>query len=391
MFCQLELLRHCFPPSVRRILHELPESLDETYKRILKEIKKANRGYAHRLLQCLVAAIRPLRVEELAEILAFEFNGVGTPKLNPDWRWADQQEAVLSACSSLVTIVNDGESLVVQFSHFSVKEFLTSSRTAESSGDISYYHVLLEPAHTILAQACLGVLLGLDECIDEEILSSFPLARYAAEHWVHHAQFENVSSCIKDGMECLFDADKPHFAAWLRIYNVEGSQVTPLYQAALFGFRELVEYLLIKHPEDLNTKGGSLGTPLHAAVQGRDVGVLLSLLEHGASTTIRGIWDETPLHQASCFGSLEIGRWLLHHGADVNARDDTGWTPLYEAALNGKLEFARLLLEHKAEVDAKNTAGKTPLQAASKTGYLEVAQLLLEYGAKEHRHGGPRE
>jgi hypothetical protein len=76
VFCQLETLRHCFPSSVRRTLHELPESLDETYERILKEIKKPNRDHARRLLQCLVVAVRPLRIEELAEVLAVDFDDV---------------------------------------------------------------------------------------------------------------------------------------------------------------------------------------------------------------------------------------------------------------------------------------------------------------------------
>src|ERR1700742_2815692 len=88
IFCQLEVLRHCLPPSVRRTLDELPESLDETYERVLKEIRKPNRDHALRLLQCLVVAIRPLRVEELAEILAVDFDDKeGIPKLNPSWRW----------------------------------------------------------------------------------------------------------------------------------------------------------------------------------------------------------------------------------------------------------------------------------------------------------------
>ena len=80
-----------------------------------------------------MAAVRPLRVEELAETLAFDFNmeGLGIPKLNPDWRWEDQEEAVMSACSSLVIIIKDGDSRIVQFSHFSVKEYLTSDRLAE--------------------------------------------------------------------------------------------------------------------------------------------------------------------------------------------------------------------------------------------------------------------
>ena len=87
MFCQLELLRQCFPQSVRNILKELPDSLDETYERILREIPKPNQRHARQLLHCLVAAARPLEVEELAEILAFDFSTEGIPKLNPGWRW----------------------------------------------------------------------------------------------------------------------------------------------------------------------------------------------------------------------------------------------------------------------------------------------------------------
>jgi hypothetical protein len=80
VFCQLEILRHCLPPSVRGILEELPESLDETYERILREIRKPNQEHAHRLLQSLVAAVRPLRVKELAEVLAVDFTE-GMPRL----------------------------------------------------------------------------------------------------------------------------------------------------------------------------------------------------------------------------------------------------------------------------------------------------------------------
>ena len=84
VFCQLESLRGCLPPSVRRTLNELPESLDETYERVLEEIKKSkNWEHARRLLQCLVVAIRPLRVSELAEILAVDFDDdEEMPKLN---------------------------------------------------------------------------------------------------------------------------------------------------------------------------------------------------------------------------------------------------------------------------------------------------------------------
>ncbi|KAF8493659.1 hypothetical protein F5888DRAFT_1850287, partial [Russula emetica] len=163
-FCQLEVLRDCLPSSVRRFLDELPESLDETYERVLREIKKPNRDHARRLLQCLVVAVRPLRVEELAEVLAIDFNDAeGIPKLNPNWRWEDQERALLTSCSSLIAIVDTDDSRVVQFSHFSVKEYLTSERLASSSQDVSRYHITFETAHTILAQACVSVLLRLDD------------------------------------------------------------------------------------------------------------------------------------------------------------------------------------------------------------------------------------
>jgi hypothetical protein len=424
VFCQLELLRRCFPPSVRHILEELPESLDETYERILREIGKPNQGHAHRLLQCLVVAIRPLRVKELAEVLAFDFNKGEMPKLNPGWRWEDQEEAVMSACSSLVTIVKDGDSPVVQFSHFSVKEFLTADRLAERIRDFSCYHIRLEAAHAIFAQACLGVLLRFDDRVDRDSMGSFPLALYAARYWPTHARVENVSSRIKDGMECLFDADKPHFATWLWIYNEdqEGDSMTtmrpeepeaiPLYYAAQLGFRDLAEHLITEHPEHVNARGGSQVTPIHAAVSAGQADILPLLIQHGADVNGRNRIGETPLFIASESARLEAGKSLLIHGADIDARNehnDTAliyaimWgtiefarmllgrgavanarcqndmTPLHRAVERGRTEFVRLLLEHGADVNARDENGKTPSQLGSHNGHPEIVELLSEY------------
>jgi len=163
----------------------------------------------------------------------------------------------------LVSIVDDEDGFqVVHFSHFSVKErprrrgcqWLVQVQT--SHGFIFF----LEPAHTILAKACLGVPLRLGELVDEDnVEDKFPLARYAAEYWVGHGQFQNVTSHIlREGMGHLFDPDKPHFAAWLQVHDIdteppyqsilryfadlddkESNSATPLYYAALCGFHDL--------------------------------------------------------------------------------------------------------------------------------------------------------
>ena len=343
-------------------------------------------------MQCLVAAVRPLEVKELAEVLAFDFNAEGIPKLNVGWRWEDQEEAVMSACSSLVMIVKNGESRVVQFSHFSVKEFLTANRLAEPIKDVSRYYIGLEAAHTILVRACLGVLLRLDDRIDRDEIKNFPLARYAAQYWATHARFENASSRIKDGMECLFDADRPHFATWLWIYNEdrgssmstmrpEEPEATPLYYAAMLGLRDLVNHLIAENPKYVNGRGGRQVTPMHVAAEAGYGDILLSLLGHGVDVDGRGVNGQTPLHRASWEGKFEAGQCLLDHGADTNATDEDGWTPLFPAAQEGHVEFARMLLKCGAVIDVRDDDGDTPLHQSIKMGKIQIVRLLLEHGA----------
>jgi hypothetical protein len=324
VFCQLDALQHCFPPNLRQYLNELPESLDETYERILKGINKAQKDNAHRLLQCLTVAFRPLRVEELAELLAFDFQASaagGIPTLKEDWRWDDEEEAVLSTCSSLITIIPRGDHRVVQFSHFSVKEYLTSPRLAQSPhADVSRFRIDLEPAHTIMAQACLATLLRLDGSAGKSDAKVSPLVKYAAEHWMDRAQFEKVSSRVWDGIDDLFDSSVPHFAAWVRVHDIDECWYffsqggrngigSPLYYAAFCGFYDLAERLIMKHPDQVNAYGGWILFPLPAALYNRHFHVADLLYRHGAVVDVQGDDKFTPLHAASrSHGQVDIMR-----------------------------------------------------------------------------------
>ena len=391
----MEVLRHCFPANLRHVLEELPKSLDETYKRILKEINNANRVHAYRLLQCLMVASRPLHVEELAEMLVFDLSTRGIPKLNASWRWEDQEEAVLSACSSLVSIIIENGSRIVQFSHFSVKEFLTSDRLASCMKEVSWFHIPIEPSHAIFAQACLGVLLCLDNRTDRDSVKTIPLYEYAAEYWFEHARVGNVESQIKDAMDIFFDMNKPHFSSWVRTQGIQDLQklsrddvprdvppaAAPLYLAALVGFGGLVERMIIKHSEQINLLGGLYGTSLHASVLGGHIEIAQLLHVHGADIISRSADNWTPLHVASREGHVEIVKWLLKYGADVNSQNNDGLTALGLAALNGNLGVSRILLARNAEVNFRDNDGYTPLIHASDNGHPDIVRLLMDYNA----------
>ncbi|KAH9177996.1 hypothetical protein EDB89DRAFT_1810093, partial [Lactarius sanguifluus] len=398
VYCQLEVLRCCFPANVRRALEELPKSLDETYERILKEINNANREHSYRLLQCLTVASRPLLVEELSELLAIELNAGGIPKLNVDLRWEDQEEAVLSACSSLVSVIIDDGSRVVQFSHFSVKEFLTSDRLACCTEEVSRFHIAPEPSHIILAQACLGALLRLaDHTEEEDSVKKTPLVRYAAEYWVGHAKVGNVEIRIKDAIDHFFDMDKPYFQAWVQIYDIDKSRsprrsnatltpLSPLYYAALCGFHGLVKHLIDKHPQHVNAQVGHRGTPLHATLFNGHIEVAQLLRERGADVNALNEDEMTPLHLVSQNGRLAAAKWLLDCGADANSRDKYGQTPLLIAASRGHLEVARILLEHNADVNAREVDGHTPLMLTSTNGNDTMTRFLLDHNADADVH-----
>ena len=409
--CQLETLRQCPLRYISSTLDELPETLDGTYERILQSIPKKMQKDAHCIFQWIMVSSRPLSVEEVAEVFAVNFDEemCGIPIFEPSWRDANAETAVLSACSTLVTIVDDwwGRKKV-QFSHFSVQEYLTSDRVTNSE-HVSRFHLHPKLAHTLLAKACLSVLLHLDHLdynidSDEVETKDFPLAKYAAKHWVEHAQFENVSWYIRDGMDRLFEKDRPHFATWVRVYDMdidrhgyspkrdvcpEALDPVPLYYAALCGFSGLVERLLTAHPQDLDAGSSSYGAPLNAALAKGHVDIAQFLLDRGAVGDNMGLVEQTGLYITSSRGYADVVRSLIDRGANLNVkcRDrmddglDVMWTPLHAATYKGHPNITLLLLEHGADAETRSSMNETALYVASSRGCAVIVRQLINHGA----------
>jgi ankyrin repeat protein len=377
-------------------LNELPPTLDGTYKRVLEEIPEEKKQHALRLFQFLVAAVRPLRVEELAESFTMEFDLDMATHFREDWRSETPEDDIISTCSTLITVIDDKGSKTVQFSHYSVKEFLTSERLQISEvGNIRHFHISLDTAHTILARACLAVLLQLDESIDKDRLATFPLAFYAAQKWFVHAKPKEVAPRLQDAMNQLFNPKQPHLAAWLWICDVELGWIrdintltrpsppnaTALYYAVSCGLCGPAEYLISTHGEDVNARCGSDGSPLHTASRKGHLDSVSLFLDHGADVNITNEWKETPLCAAYAGRQLEVMRHLLGRGATVDIPYNSIGRLIHNASWDGQAEVLSLLLQHGSDVNGTGWSNQTPLHFASTQGRVDIVQILLDHGS----------
>ncbi|KAI0290184.1 hypothetical protein B0F90DRAFT_1825391 [Multifurca ochricompacta] len=430
VFCQLDQLRRCLPEGIRRTYNEFPETLKEAYERILQDIDEKRWMCAHRLFQCLAVASRPLRVSELGEFLAWDFRPDELPVFEASWRPEDLEDALLSTCSSLIAIINMDGSSVVQFSHFSVRQFLLSSHLSAAARGAARYHFSLEQAHFTVGQGCLAALLQLDKHINKSSIVDFPLAVYAAQSVVIPAPSRYVKDYMQEALKRLFDPNKPHFAIWVWIYNVDENsresmtsetplppRATPLYYASQFGYLGVVEWLLSNGHYNFSDISGHYGTPMIAASAKGHYDVLQKLLWYGGNSYIStqcpdgrsalylasenghretaelllggnanvDTWfkdQDNPLGVALRNGHLEVAKLLLERGAHVDHQNRFGETLLHHASL-GKydLAFVRLLLDRGANISVRDNRDQTPLQLARTSGQEEIAQLLSEHGA----------
>jgi ankyrin repeat protein len=88
-------------------------------------------------------------------------------------------------------------------------------------------------------------------------------------------------------------------------------------------------------------------TPLHIAVEQKNIELVTLLLQHGSNPNIVDVNLWTPLHIAmkSSINSPRIVQLLLDYNADVNLKTNTGSTILHIAAKeNTSLEIVSLLL-----------------------------------------------
>lgn len=207
---------------MRNALKCLPETLDQFYEKILLDIDEDHTQNALRALQWIAFSARPISVSELAEALSTDYDS--PPYVDPDDRFMDPNNVLRIFPAGLITVASgissddsesswyEGASLedkqeeVLQLAHFSVKEYLTSSRIHNSN--VRSYRLHEEQAHRDMASTSLAYITHIGSNITLHSPSSpspgsnagefrysveyspqnFPLVNYTCHCWPFHVR-----------------------------------------------------------------------------------------------------------------------------------------------------------------------------------------------------------
>ncbi|KAL8834089.1 MAG: hypothetical protein Q9170_003925 [Blastenia crenularia] len=350
---EIEKSRTC--TEILAATKSVPQGLNNKYSHMLQHVNPVDQQTVARLLCWAAAAIRPLTLQELSEVIEV-----------PSFSSMSAEQAVRDAITSaegLLKIRGDEVTLV----HASAKDFLLLNGPNNHGAEGA--PIKIELWHYELAQACYNDILRCELSRTKRMVSELSdkeepkLLKYAIKHWMEHVK-------ASDWAEPNFNPDAEFFAKvsplrknWWTAYLEDSQNDDPqnfnvgslTHCAAYFG---IVEW--IKPAYD--GKGW---------IQ-KKAKVFMDL-DH---------YNRTPLHIAVEQGHCPVVSLLLDQGVDIEFREASLFaTPLHLAARNGHKNICEILLEHKARINARNRFDSTPLTEAARGGHLEVVELLVRRGA----------
>ena len=340
----------------------MPNDLDSTYSRILNNVVEEHARDVLKVLQWLACSVRPLQLQEVAEVVTINIQE--DPRVNVEKRFQEPQD-VLTMCSSLITY--SGESLTdtktVQLAHFSVKEYLLSTRIHQGKAKIYGFSDL--QANASIANDCVAYLMQFDNLysVTYPTYSEFTLSSYAALYWFQHVRKaeEDPETAANSLVEDFFLTKGNALLNWVRLHDPDGDFVpmfgenmqdikkvlSPLYYASLFGLTRLVRTLLDKG-ESMEQNAGFYGNPLQAASSRNQSETAKLLIDRGFDVNTHGGHFGSALRAASFGGHYEVVKILISHGADINASGGLFENALRAASVSGRDRVVQILVSHEA-------------------------------------------
>ena len=386
----MQTLKDCISEGeVEDALDHPPEGYAGFYERNMLRITEESDNprdskLAHRILQWVVHAHRPLSLAELGDALAVDLTKPGLRKaLRPD------KAVILEVTAGMIVIDIDERS--VRLNHRTAQEYFDSTR------DRWFATALTDMTRVSLHYMSLGELAKPCEGIYEDRdfdsrKKAYPLLGYAYVYWGDHAREAGPHLETEEAiLAYVKDANK--IAAWTQavwyLYSTERAEwdirkgASALHVCVWFGLTDVVSKLL-DEGLDVNAADPKYGqTPLmYACRQGQSTTVA-KLLEYGADVNQYSQRDSVALFEAIDNGSVEVLKLLLsHRELDVNAIHPRRYnrTALMLAAASGKIEIVNALLDQPGiKADRKDMEGNTALSLATIAGDSDIVTSLLEH------------
>jgi ankyrin repeat protein len=392
------------------ILSSLPSTLDETYARILDRIEDDDRPRVFHILQFICFGARPIRMEEAAMLWLVGDNTGGTICVDDV---PFDSEDIFDFFGGLVSIERrdawgdftwsflSGESRkrlsIVQLAHFSVKEYLFSSRAG-------YWTLAGEASHLSIIQCSIAYYLhavavdAMSPLPPDELLEKHSLAEYCCRYIFGHLNHltRRDYPTLTSSFKLLLHPDLKQFAnrygiffhianwRWNLHHDVNNIPIPDKHALALIlaahlGLSGVASWLLtfdtVQEQIDAFVSYFACGPPiLEAAAKGR-TDVIRLLLENGANINEEGYYNENVLIVACQYGQEAAVRLLIEAGACVNK---DGLTPIELASEEGHKGIVEMLIKAGADV---NSGYESALCRASVLGHEDVVRTLILAGA----------
>lgn len=413
--CQLAELRKCLKPArIRAELENLPKTLDETYARILDSVPEMYHAELRTALIYLAFSIRPLTIQEVAEATAIN---VHDQSFSTEDRFGDAYD-LLEVCSSLVStteLVMDSNSVfrkegywhsnnlynkphirILQFAHFSVKEYLLAARTQDTLPEAFRINAAL--SHNHITQACLVYLLDFNggKRLVQRDYEQFPLLPYSALYWATHLNMlePNDRGPVQELLLKLFDPKNAnHLLNLLNLYDPQhwrnelsmgaAKRSTkdfqpPLYYASYYGLLPVMRFLL-ETLEDNEVRMDVLNLSLAGAAAGGQADAIGILLSAGADPTSSMSGDL--LRSAADAGNTDAVKKLIDAGTPIRSGDAYEGDALHAACVKGQPDVVRLLLDYGFDISKRCQRYGIPLSTALERDHEDTVKLLLAKGA----------
>ena len=367
--CQLDYLSGLPNDRERRqALKELPPDLPATYIRLLERFEWKYPPQTQKLIQRTLKwlVLKSLEYEAsltlggLAHAISIEADHT-----NLDLDVIPSESDIIQWCGSLVRV--DSSSHRLEFSHFSVREFLESNKDSISSQSARKYLVDLEVDMFYLAETCL-LYLSMDnfQSILRSVVHGHPVTDLDARFpFYPHAAICMHAYLLKSG------GQESEPALFPRFFTVKRNFAFSLWNWYIKSAQNLMDYI-----------HAAATSPIHLAASCLLVHTTQRLLEEGAHPSERSPYDTTALHLAinPYHNSM---RWsLIVRGVVVVFIPDED---------SRKLKIVNLLVEGGGDIDAAGSIQHTnkgymltaisPLCLAFLTAQPALCSYLMSRGA----------